>query len=300
MPPALGAVRVEGSNGADLDRDGPRVSSFVSKHVVASAPRYFLSQGGQKLSAFTGISLLAVEATPNKVSESNHFNSRRQENLGACSRDASGIVLSIPSREFHFSVSGSANKPITPLDRLEATSLQNIYWSWRFSEEKSFLNLSRVRTTYNLRCLLSFNRMCMLRGTIMIDAQNVILASNSSLNTTTLAGFPPLQTSGTPLWLDGAGGGYGGRGAFCVTGDGKNQGDSWGGDGYSSSSLSAPWKYGSQGGITIKEEDLGGGGGGLQLDGAILTVEGYAGVDGGGGSGASILIKVFVLNGTEK
>ncbi|MCO5546959.1 hypothetical protein L7F22_000398 [Adiantum nelumboides] len=39
MSPALGAGRAEGSNGADLDRDGLRVSGFVSKHVVASAPR---------------------------------------------------------------------------------------------------------------------------------------------------------------------------------------------------------------------------------------------------------------------
>ncbi|MCO5549183.1 hypothetical protein L7F22_002649 [Adiantum nelumboides] len=89
-----------------------------------------------------------------------------------------------------------------------------------------------------------------------------------------------------------------GKGAFCVKGDGKDQEDSWGGDGYLWSSLSAPWKYVIQGGITIREEDLGGGGEGLQLDGAILAVGGYAGVDGGGGSGASILIKVFILNGT--
>ncbi|MCO5597833.1 hypothetical protein L7F22_051917 [Adiantum nelumboides] len=139
----------------------------------------------------------------------------------------------------------------------------------------------------------------------MIDAQNVVLASNSSLNTTTLVGSPPSQTSGTPLGLDGAGGGYGGRGAFCVKGDGKDQEDLWGGDVYSWSSLSAPWSYGSQGGTTSRDKDLGGGGGGrilvatawLNLDGALLADGGYAGVDGRGGSGGSILIKAFVLNG---
>ncbi|KAI5062055.1 hypothetical protein GOP47_0022594 [Adiantum capillus-veneris] len=143
-------------------------------------------------------------------------------------------------------------------------------------------------------------------GTIMIDAENVILANNSSLNTTALAGSPPPQTSGTPLGLDGAGGGHGGRGAFCVKGDEKDQEDAWGGDVYSWSSLSAPWSYGSQGGTTSREEELGGGGGGrvliaaawLNLDGALLADGGYAGINGGGGSGGSILIKVSILNGT--
>ncbi|KAH7294748.1 hypothetical protein KP509_27G016400 [Ceratopteris richardii] len=132
------------------------------------------------------------------------------------------------------------------------------------------------------------------------------MAKNSSVNTTALAGSPPPQTSGTPLGLDGAGGGYGGRGAFCVTGDGKDQEDAWGGDVYAWSSLSAPWNYGSQGGTTSREEELGGGGGGrvyiattwLHLNGTVLADGGYAGVNGGGGSGGSIRIQASILNGT--
>lgn len=143
-------------------------------------------------------------------------------------------------------------------------------------------------------------------GTVVIDAENVKLADNSSLNTTALAGSPPPQTSGTPLGFDGAGGGYGGRGAFCVKGDGKDQEDAWGGDVYSWSSLSAPWNYGSQGGTTSREEELGGGGGGriyvmcacLNLNGKLLADGGYAGVNGGGGSGGSIRIHASILNGT--
>eukprot|EP00250_Pteridium_aquilinum_P010753 c19609_g1_i2 orf=575-4888(+) len=143
-------------------------------------------------------------------------------------------------------------------------------------------------------------------GTIVIDAENVMLADNSSLNTTALAGSPPPQTSGTPLGLDGAGGGYGGRGAFCVKGDDKDQEDAWGGDVYSWSSLAAPWNYGSQGGTTSREDELGGGGGGriyvasawLNLNGTLLADGGFAGVNGGGGSGGSIRIQAAILNGT--
>ena len=140
-------------------------------------------------------------------------------------------------------------------------------------------------------------------GTIIVDARNVQLAEGSSMNTTALGGPPPSQTSGTPLGFDGAGGGYGGRGAFCVKGDSKDQEDAWGGDVYSWSSLSAPWSYGSQGGTTSREENLGGGGGGrvfisstwLNLNGTILADGGYGDVSGGGGSGGSIRIQASVL-----
>jgi hypothetical protein len=140
-------------------------------------------------------------------------------------------------------------------------------------------------------------------GTIIVDARSVQMAKWSSMNTTALAGPPPSQTSGTPHGLDGAGGGYGGRGAFCVDGDSKDQEDAWGGDVYSWSSLATPWSYGSQGGTTSKEEDLGGGGGGrvfisskwLNLNGRILADGGSADVSGGGGSGGSIQIRASVL-----
>lgn len=144
-------------------------------------------------------------------------------------------------------------------------------------------------------------------GTIIIDALHVELAEESILNTTGLGGPPPPQTSGTPLGLDGAGGGHGGRGAFCVKGDGKDQEDAWGGDVYSWSSLSAPWSYGSRGGTTSREEELGGGGGGrilvvvsgwLNLNGTLSADGGYGGVNGGGGSGGSIRIQASCLTGS--
>eukprot|EP01018_Ginkgo_biloba_P018074 Gb_20427 [translate_table: standard] len=99
-------------------------------------------------------------------------------------------------------------------------------------------------------------------GTLILDARNLSLQQNSSLNTTGLGGAPPAQTSGTPLGIDGAGGGHGGRGACCIKGEGKDQEDTWGGDAYAWSTLSEPWSYGSRGGTTTREEELGGGGGG--------------------------------------
>lgn len=143
-------------------------------------------------------------------------------------------------------------------------------------------------------------------GTIVIDAQNVSLENSSSLNTTSLGGSPPAQTSGTPHGIDGAGGGHGGRGASCTKGKGKNEGDNWGGDVYAWSTLSTPWEYGSRGGTTSIEKNLGGGGGGrimiiassiLDVNGTISAEGGHVGIEGGGGSGGSIIIHSPKLKG---
>jgi hypothetical protein len=46
-------------------------------------------------------------------------------------------------------------------------------------------------------------------------SQNATFFDESVINVTGLAGSPPAQTSGTPSGIQGAGGGYGGRGATC-------------------------------------------------------------------------------------
>ncbi|KAH9328001.1 hypothetical protein KI387_000109, partial [Taxus chinensis] len=144
-------------------------------------------------------------------------------------------------------------------------------------------------------------------GTLILDAKNLSLQKNSSLNTTALGGVPPPQTSGTPLGVDGAGGGHGGRGACCIKDEGKDQEDTWGGDVYAWSSLTNPWSYGSKGGTTTREKELGGGGGGrvkivvsgiLDVNGSISADGGDGGHEGGGGSGGSIILLVPKLKGT--
>ncbi|XP_057872729.1 uncharacterized protein LOC131078912 isoform X2 [Cryptomeria japonica] len=139
-------------------------------------------------------------------------------------------------------------------------------------------------------------------GTIIVDAQNVSLEDSSTLNTTALGGPPPEQTSGTPHGVEGAGGGHGGRGASCV----KGKGDNWGGDVYAWSSLNKPWIFGSRGGTTSIDKDLGGGGGGriiilakgiVDVNGTISAEGGNAGSNGGGGSGGSIIIHSSKLKG---
>jgi hypothetical protein len=139
-----------------------------------------------------------------------------------------------------------------------------------------------------------------IAGTVVIWAKNSTFFDGSVVNVTGLAGSPPAQTSGTPSGIQGAGGGYGGRGATCVSDNTKLPDDVWGGDAYSWSSLDKPWSYGSKGGTTIKNESYGGEGGGriwliavdtLHVSADVLANGGDGGIKGGGGSGGSIYIK---------
>ncbi|XP_051137270.1 uncharacterized protein LOC127255657 isoform X2 [Andrographis paniculata] len=145
-----------------------------------------------------------------------------------------------------------------------------------------------------------------LCGTFQLVSNNASFGNGSTVNTTGLAGEPPPQTSGTPQGVDGAGGGYGGRGAACLMNKTKLPEDVWGGDTYSWSSLSLPWSYGSRGGTTSKEIDYGGGGGGrvmfiisnlLEVNGTVLADGGDGGAKGGGGSGGSIYIEAHRMVG---
>lgn len=140
-------------------------------------------------------------------------------------------------------------------------------------------------------------------GSVVLVASNITMEYGSSINTTSLGGSPPSQTSGTPVGYDGAGGGHGGRGASCLKGNHTNY---WGGDVYSWSTLSEPWSYGSKGSGTSMEHKFGGRGGGrvkievkdtLYLNGCIMVEGGDGGSRGGGGSGGSIIIRVLKLKG---
>ncbi|KAF8033938.1 hypothetical protein BT93_C0275 [Corymbia citriodora subsp. variegata] len=150
-------------------------------------------------------------------------------------------------------------------------------------------------------------------GSFELAANNASFANGTAVNTTAMAGAPPPQTSGTPQGVDGAGGGHGGRGAGCLTEADKNEGktaaDVWGGDTYSWQGLDEPCSYGSRGGSTSKEADLGGGGGGrikitvlgyLEVNGSILADGGDGGSRGGGGSGGSIYFKAQKMTGNGK
>ncbi|XP_076923792.1 uncharacterized protein LOC143586032 [Bidens hawaiensis] len=143
-------------------------------------------------------------------------------------------------------------------------------------------------------------------GSFYLEAANVSFGEGSLVNTTGLGGDPPEQTSGTPHGLDGAGGGYGGRGAACLLSNKKLPEDVWGGDAYSWSTLQKPWSYGSKGGTTSKEVDYGGGGGGrikvlvtshIEMNGTLLAEGGDGGTQGGGGSGGSIYLKGYKMTG---
>ncbi|KAI3792745.1 hypothetical protein L2E82_06633 [Cichorium intybus] len=145
-----------------------------------------------------------------------------------------------------------------------------------------------------------------LAGTFELEAGNASFANGSLVNTTGLAGKPPEQTSGTPQGTDGAGGGYGGRGAACLMNDKKLPEDVWGGDAYSWSTLQKPWSYGSKGGTTSRDVDYGGGGGGriklvvtslIEMNGSLLADGGDGGTQGGGGSGGSIYLKAYKMTG---
>ncbi|KAG9132416.1 hypothetical protein Leryth_008352 [Lithospermum erythrorhizon] len=146
-------------------------------------------------------------------------------------------------------------------------------------------------------------------GTFELVADNVGLGDGSAVDTTGLAGDPPEHTSGTPGRVDGAGGGYGGRGAACLQDGEKIPEDVWGGDMYGWTALEKPWFYGSKGGSTSRETDYGGGGGGrivlnitklIEVNGSLLADGGDGGSKGGGGSGGSIYIKAFKMTGSGR
>ncbi|KAA8525945.1 hypothetical protein F0562_007955 [Nyssa sinensis] len=161
-------------------------------------------------------------------------------------------------------------------------------------------------------CFISFNLSgnvkvgqyaAIIAGSLVISAANLTMGPNSSINTTSLGGPPPSQTSGTPVGYDGAGGGHGGRGASCLK---NNHTNFWGGDVYAWSTLSEPWSYGSKGGGSSGKHQFGGSGGGrvmvevkdiLYLNGSITAEGGDGGPNGGGGSGGSIIVNALKLKG---
>ncbi|GFP99150.1 hypothetical protein PHJA_002058900 [Phtheirospermum japonicum] len=154
-------------------------------------------------------------------------------------------------------------------------------------------------------CTISFNlsgntkvgqNTTIVAGTVVFSAASLTMGHNSSLNTSSLGGSPPPQTSGTPVGYDGAGGGHGGRGASCFK---TNLTNFWGGDVYGWSTLSYPWGYGSKGGGTSDNHKFGGSGGGrvlldvnnvLYINGSVSAEGGNGGSLGGGGSGGSIIV----------
>ncbi|XP_011082373.1 uncharacterized protein LOC105165163 isoform X2 [Sesamum indicum] len=161
-------------------------------------------------------------------------------------------------------------------------------------------------------CTISFNlsgnikvgqNAAVVAGTVVFSAVSLTMGPNSSLNTSSLGGSPPPQTSGTPVGYDGAGGGHGGRGASCLK---TNQSNFWGGDVYAWSTLSYPWAYGSKGGGTSDNHIYGGNGGGrvlldvndvLYINGSVTAEGGDGGSLGGGGSGGSIIVRAQKLKG---
>ncbi|XWS38680.1 hypothetical protein CRYUN_Cryun19dG0151800 [Craigia yunnanensis] len=165
-------------------------------------------------------------------------------------------------------------------------------------------------------CVVTFNMsgnvnvgqyVAIVAGSVVIYAANLTVGHNSAINTTSLAGPPPPQTSGTPVGIDGAGGGHGGRGASCLK---NNKTSFWGGDVYAWSTLSEPWSFGSKGGSkgdgTSDGPQFAGKGGGrvkiivkdmLYLNGSVTAEGGDGGLKGGGGSGGSIFIRAVKLKG---
>ncbi|KAH6818003.1 MraZ [Perilla frutescens var. frutescens] len=161
-------------------------------------------------------------------------------------------------------------------------------------------------------CTISFNLSgtikvghdaAVVAGTVVFSAASLTMEPNSSLNTSSLGGSPPPQTSGTPVGYDGAGGGHGGRGASCLK---TNHSNFWGGDVYAWATLSCPWAYGSKGGGTSDNHKFGGSGGGrvwlaindaLYMNGSVSAEGGDGGSLGGGGSGGSIVIHAKKLRG---
>ncbi|ONI06251.1 hypothetical protein PRUPE_5G049600 [Prunus persica] len=161
-------------------------------------------------------------------------------------------------------------------------------------------------------CMITFNMSgnvkigqfaAIVAGSVVFSAANLTMEYNSSINTTSLGGLPPSQTSGTPVGYDGGGGGHGGRGASCLK---NNQSSFWGGDVYTWSTLSEPWSYGSKGRGLSTKIPFGGNGGGrvklqvkdmLYMNGSVTAEGGDGGTTGGGGSGGSISVHAVKLKG---
>ncbi|KAL0660213.1 hypothetical protein Bca4012_080798 [Brassica carinata] len=149
-----------------------------------------------------------------------------------------------------------------------------------------------------------------IAGAFRLAAENADFAIGSAVDTTGLAGEPPEEASGTPVGVEGAGGGYGGRGACCLADTtAKVPEDVWGGDVYGWSSLEKPEVYGSRGGSTSNEVDYGGGGGGkvavevvgcVGLNGSVVADGASGGVKGGGGSGGSIFVLAHKMAGNGR
>ncbi|KAL5551245.1 hypothetical protein UlMin_001421 [Ulmus minor] len=142
-----------------------------------------------------------------------------------------------------------------------------------------------------------------IAGSVVFSAANLTMDYDSTINTTSLGGLPPSQTSGTPFGYDGAGGGHGGRGASCVK---SNKTSNWGGDVYAWSSLAEPWSYGSKGSGSSAKTPYGGNGGGrvkllvsdtLYINGSVISEGGIGGSNNGGGSGGSIFVHAVKLKG---
>ncbi|KAL8128611.1 hypothetical protein V2J09_017766 [Rumex salicifolius] len=137
-------------------------------------------------------------------------------------------------------------------------------------------------------------------------ASNASFLAGSMVNVSALGGAPPEHSSGTPVGVQGAGGGHGGRGANCLADNVRIAEDVWGGDAYAWKELDEPWSFGSKGGTTSKDKDYGGGGGGrirlnvtdlIEVGGSLLADGGSGGLKGGGGSGGSIYIKANKMTG---
>ncbi|BBH02979.1 hypothetical protein Prudu_013711, partial [Prunus dulcis] len=150
-------------------------------------------------------------------------------------------------------------------------------------------------------CMITFNMSgnvkigqfaAIVAGSVVFSAANLTMEYNSSINTTSLGGLPPSQTSGTPVGYDGGGGGHGGRGASCLK---NNQSSFWGGDVYTWSTLSEPWSYGSKGNgggrVKLQVKDM------LYMNGSVTAEGGDGGTTGGGGSGGSISVHAVKLKG---
>ncbi|KAG0606930.1 hypothetical protein M758_9G180200 [Ceratodon purpureus] len=143
-------------------------------------------------------------------------------------------------------------------------------------------------------------------SSLWIEAANVNIGDGASLNSSAFGGKPPSGSSGTPSGVDGAGAGHGGRGAYCLKDQKKEQRDLWGGDMYGWTTLMKPWFYGSSGGTTRKNADLGGKGGGrvnvtvvgiLVINDSIEADGGSVREEGGGGSGGSLFIQASRIKG---
>ncbi|KAL6008550.1 hypothetical protein ACLOJK_034063 [Asimina triloba] len=191
---------------------------------------------------------------------------------GFGSLDETCLLNSSLYLEDDLSISGSGNLAILPHVSIECPH-KGCSLSFNLSGNISVGHYARI-----------------IAGSVIVYSADLTLYENSTINTTSLGGPPPAQTSGKPVGSDGAGGGHGGRGATCRK---SNKTNLWGGDVYGWSTLYEPWDYGSEGdGISV-DDPCGGSGGGrvmlevkdlLYIDGSVYA-EGGSALKGGGGSG---------------